>query len=182
MSRDDRPRAEPDGPDGPESAGGPGGGGRGGRPGRLRPTPPGLLTGWLVAGLVGGWLLRRVARAAGWTVPEVGWTQILLLVLVAAILGGTALATRRTVERAPIDLLPHQAVNRLALARACALVGVLLAGGYLGYAVSWLGVGSQVAEDRVLRSVLAAAAGAAVAVTALLLERACRVRSDDPAT
>ncbi|WP_084541401.1 DUF3180 domain-containing protein [Nocardioides alkalitolerans] len=173
MSRDDHPRIDADDDDRPTP---------GEQPGRLRPTPPGLLTAWLVVGLVGGWLLRRVARAAGWSVPEVSWTQILLLVLVAAILGGTAFATRRTVQRAPVDLLPHQAVNRLALARACALVGVLLAGGYLGHAVSWLGVGSQVAQERVLRGLVAAVAGAAVAVTALLLERACRVRSDDPRT
>ena len=31
-------------------------------------------------------------------------------------------------------LEPHRAVNRLVLARACALVGALVAGGYLGYA------------------------------------------------
>ena len=30
-------------------------------------------------------------------------------------------------------------MNRLVLARACALVGALVAAGYVGYAVSWLG-------------------------------------------
>ena len=34
---------------------------------------------------------------------------------------------------------PHRAVNRLVLGRAGALVGALVAGGYAGYAVSWIG-------------------------------------------
>ncbi|MFW6772779.1 DUF3180 domain-containing protein [Nocardioides sp. CPCC 205120] len=140
-----------------------------------------MLTGWVVAGLVVGWLLRRVARAAGTSVPEVSWTQVLLLALVAAILGVTAVITRREVTTARPDLLPHRAVNRLVLARACALVGALLLGGYAGHALSWVGSPSYVAEERMARAVLAALAGASVLVAALLLERACRVRSDPDA-
>ena len=47
-------------------------------------------------------------------------------------------------------LEPHQAVNRLVLARACALVGALVAGGYVGYALSWVGVDAELAGQRVL--------------------------------
>ncbi len=54
-------------------------------------------------------------------------------------------------------LEPHQAVNRLVLARACALVGALVAGGYLGYALSWLGVDAELARQRAWRSVAAGA-------------------------
>ena len=76
-------------------------------------------------------------------------------------------------------LEPHQAVNRLVLARACALVGALVAGGYFGYALSWVGVDTELGDQRMWRSVVAGLAGVAIVITALLLERACRVRSDD---
>ncbi|HEY1134863.1 MAG TPA: DUF3180 domain-containing protein [Nocardioides sp.] len=139
------------------------------------------MTTFLVVGLVIGWLLRRLGRSLGVDVPAVSWTQVLLLVLVAAILAGTAWVTHRTVERARADLPAHQAVNRLVLARACALVGALLLGGYVGHAVSWLGSASYVADERLTRSLLAAGAAAAVLVTSLLLERACRVPAEPPA-
>jgi hypothetical protein len=157
-----------DGADGPED-----------RPGRLRPTSPGTLTAWGLVGLVGGWLLRTVVVRSGGTPPIVTWAQPLALLLVAAILGATAYLTWRTVHVHHERLEAQQAVNRLVLARACALVGALVAGGYLGYAVSWVGVGTELADERVLRSAVAGLAGAAIVVTALLLERACRVRSDD---
>lgn len=148
-------------------------------PGRLRPTSAGVLTGWAVVGLVGGWLLRPVAERVRDTAPIVTWAQPLALLLVAAILGATAYGTWRTVHVHHERLEPHRAVNRLVLARACALVGALVAGGYLGYAVSWVGVDTELGDQRMWRSLIAAFAGVAVVVTALLLERACRVRSDE---
>jgi hypothetical protein len=157
-----------DGPQGPDD-----------RPGRLRPTSAAALTAWGVVGLVGGWLLRTVVVRSGGTPPIVTWAQPLALVLVALILGATAYLTWRTMHVHRQRLEPHQAVNRLVLARACALVGALVAGGYLGYAVSWIGVGTELADQRVVRSVVAGLAGVAIVVTALLLERACRVRSDE---
>lgn len=160
-----------EGPSGPED-----------RQGRLRPTSAAVLTAWAVVGLVGGWLLRTLTVRSGGTPPIVTWAQPLALVLVAAILGATAYLTWRTVHVHHQRLDPHQAVNRLVLARACALVGALVAGGYLGYAVSWIGVGTELADQRVLRSLVAGLAGLAIVGTALLLERACRVRSDDEDT
>jgi len=147
-------------------------------PGRLRPTSAGALTGWVVVGLVGGWLLHPVAERVRDTAPIVTWAQPLALLLVAAILGATAYVTWRAVHVHHQRLEPHQAVNRLVLARACALVGALVAGGYVGYALSWVGIGTELADQRLWRSLIAGAAGVAIVVTALLLERACRVRSD----
>ncbi|WP_435742728.1 DUF3180 domain-containing protein [Nocardioides sp. SYSU DS0663] len=162
----------------PGGPGDPGGPGRGDEPpGALRPTSPAVLTAWAVVGLVGGWLLNPIGDRLG-TPPLVTWPQPLALVLVAAILGSTAWVTWRQVHVRRERLEPHRAVNRLVLARACAYVGALAAGGYLGYAVSWLGVPAELAEQRAWRSGVGAVAGAAVAVTGLLLERACRVRSD----
>ncbi|GAW48791.1 MULTISPECIES: DUF3180 domain-containing protein [unclassified Nocardioides] len=146
--------------------------------GRLRPTSAGVLTGWGVAGLVGGWLLHPLTVRWRGSAPIVTWAQPLALVLVAAILGATAYLTWRTVHVQRRRLEPNQAVNRLVLARACALVGALVAGGYVGYAVTWLGNDAELAAQRALRSGIAGAAGVAIVVTAMLLERACRVRSD----
>lgn len=145
--------------------------------GHLRPVSPGALTGWLVAGLVGGWLVRRICGALGVVVPPVGWSQILVLGFAAVVLGTTAWLTRQAVRTARADLMAHHAVNRLVLARASALVGALLLGGYAGHALSWVGAASAVADERLVRSLLAALAGGAVLGAALLLERACRAGS-----
>jgi hypothetical protein len=149
--------------------------------GRLQPTSPKVLVIWGVVGLVGGWLIHAYADRRMDAAPIVTWAQPLALFLVAAILAATARATWRTVHVRKERLAPHQAVNRLVLARACAYVGVLVAGGYLGYALSWIGVTSELAGQRAVRSLIAGLGGACVVVTALLLERACRVRKDDDA-
>ena len=81
-----------------------------------------MLAAWAVVGLAGGWLLHPFAERSSGTAPIVSWLQPLALFLVAAILGVTAHATRRTVQVRRERLLPHQAVNRLVLARACAFV------------------------------------------------------------
>lgn len=147
--------------------------------GRLRPTTAGALTLWGVVGLVGGWVLHPLADRFRDTAPIVTWAQPLALVLVAAILGATAFLTWRTIHVHQQRLEPHQAVNRLVLARACALVGALVAGGYFGYALSWAGVDTELGSQRVWRSVVAGLAGIAIVTTSLLLERACRVKTDE---
>lgn len=147
--------------------------------GRLRPTTAGALTLWGVVGLVGGWVLRPLAEQVRDTAPIVTWAQPLALLLVAAILGATAFFTWRTLHVHEERLEPQQAVNRLVLARACALVGALVAGGYLGYALSWVGVDTELGSQRVWRSVIAGLAGIAIVVTSLLLERACRVKTEE---
>jgi hypothetical protein len=148
--------------------------------GRLRPMGPGALVAWALVGLLAGWLFHRVTDRGTGTPPTVSWAQPLALLLVAAILGWTAWSTRRTVQQRPRRLSPHQAVNRLVLARACAYVGALAAGFYLGYAVSWLGVDtSDLAGQRAFRSACAGVAGVLIVVGGLLLERACRVPPED---
>jgi hypothetical protein len=149
--------------------------------GRLRPTSPGVVSAWAVVGLVGGWLLRPVAERVDGTAPIVTWLQPLALLFVAAILGATAWITWRQLHVRREYLEPHRAVNRLVLARSCVLVGALVAGGYAGYALTWAGVDSELGTQRVWRSALAAAGGVAIAITAVLLERACRVPEDDGA-
>ena len=139
------------------------------------------LTVAAVLGLVGGWLLHPVAERLTGSAPVVTWLQGLVLLFVSAVLGGVAWTTRRTLDGRAPRLEPYQAVNRFVLARACALVGAAVAGGYAGYAVSWLGDGSEMAGQRLATSALAAAGGVAVVISALLLERACRVPPDGDA-
>ncbi len=138
-----------------------------------------VLAVWAIVGLVGGWMLHPIADRAG-TAPVVSWLQPLALLFVAGILGYTAYSTHRLRRQRPDLLAPHQAVNRLVLARACAFVGALVLGGYLGYALSWVGDEAELADERIWRSVAASFAGLLIVVASLLLERACRVGSDEP--
>jgi peptidoglycan biosynthesis protein MviN/MurJ (putative lipid II flippase) len=142
--------------------------------GNLRPTPVGAAVACAIVGLVGGWLLRRFGFS-----PLVGWGPVLLLFFVAAIMAATAWVTWRHVHVHRRWLEPHKAVNRLVLAKACVLAGALVAGGYAGYALSWLGVDAELAGQRVFRSALAASAGLVLSVMSKGLEFACRVHNDN---
>ena len=148
---------------------------------RLQPTSAATVGGSIMLGLVAGWLLHPAADRVG-TPPVVSWLQPIALFFVGAVLLSAALVTHRALHVRREWLEPHRAVNRLVLARACVVVGGLVAGGYAGYAVSWLGVPGELADDRIVRSLVAAAAGVVIVVGALLLERACRVRKDPDET
>ena len=147
--------------------------------GRLRTTGPALVAGWALAGLVLGRLLRPLLTELDRTAPQVGWLQVGALYLLAAALGAVALATHRALQLRRERLQPHEAVNRLVLAKACALVGALVAGGYLGYALSWVGASAELGGERIVMSLVAAAGAALTVVGSLLLERACRVSEDE---
>jgi hypothetical protein len=99
---------------------------------------------------------------------------------VAAVVAAVAWATHRSVHRRHERLQPHHAVNRLVLAKACALTGALVAGGYLGYALSWWGLtDAELAHQRMQHALVGGGSGALLVVAALLLERACRVSGPD---
>ncbi|MFC7362777.1 DUF3180 domain-containing protein [Nocardioides astragali] len=150
------------------------------RRGTLRPTSARALTACIVIGLALGWGMHPlVSRIAGRS-PLVSWTQALALVLVAGIMAFLAWHTWQTVQVRGERLEVQQAVNRLVLARACALAGSLVAAGYVGYAVGWLGDGSQYADRWILRALVAAAGACGVALASLALERACRADGDEP--
>ena len=143
-------------------------------PGRLRTTDPRVLVALALVGLVAGWGVRLLSVALGFPSPRTGWVQVGVLVLVAAVLGSVASATRR--ERPA----PHHAVNRLVLAKACALVAALMTGGYLGSALSWVGIDAETAGSRILMSLAAGLAAALAVAAALALERACRIKGGEP--
>ncbi len=143
--------------------------------GRIGPTGPATLVAAGVPGLVLGWAVRPLSLRLGYVEPGISLLSIGLLFFSAAIIGGSAYLTRRTVQRDRFALAPHQAVNRLVLAKACAVVGALLTGCYLGYALAQLGVGDPASVTRLWRACAAGLGAAAVTTAALLLEQACRV-------
>lgn len=144
--------------------------------GSLVPTPIGSLVGLAVVGGALGWGVHSVSDRVGITPPLVSWAQPLTLWLLAAILAWTAWVTWRAVQVRRTAPRSQQAVNRYVLARASALAGSLVAGGYLGYGLSWIGDPAHLADERLVRSLVAAGGAAAAVVAALVLERACRVR------
>lgn len=167
MSRDPEPPGAPEGePPEPE--------------GHVRPTSPGSLVGFAVVGLVVGWALRPLSIAWHGTAPTVGWLPVGALGMVALIVGWVAWATYRALHVRHERLESQHAVNRLVLAKSCALAGAMVAGGYFGYAFSWLGhTDAELARLRVTQAVLAGLASVLIVAGSLLLERACRVSDKD---
>lgn len=148
--------------------------------GRIRPTGPAPLVLLALVGLVVGWSLRPLSLELRGAAPVVGWVPVGALFLVAVILGAVARSTQRALHTHHLRLPAHQAVNRLVLAKACALAGAAVAGGYLGYALSWVGIADgELEQQRLVRSVLAGVAGVLIVAASLALERACRVGPGD---
>jgi hypothetical protein len=150
--------------------------------GHVRTTSPGALVAFALAGLVVGWMIRRVSFWTNRPSPSIGWVPILALLFVAVILGAVAWVTYRDLHRSGRRLQAQHAVNRLVLAKSCALAGAMVAGGYLGYALSWWHGSEGVAAERMVQSLIAAGAAVLVVVGSLFLERACRVRGGDDTT
>lgn len=156
------PRQEPEGPEGA---------------GTVRPTTPGPLVVLGVVGLFLGWAVRGLALRSDAAVPSVSWLAVAVTWFVAALIGGTAFLTWRTVHAERKRLSAQEGLARLVLGKTIARLGAFACGGFLGAAVSNLGVSGQNAQDALLRA-LVAASGAGLALAAgLLLEHACRVPS-----
>ncbi|MFZ2502854.1 MAG: DUF3180 domain-containing protein [Nocardioides sp.] len=149
----------------------------------LAPLSPAALTGFGVVGLIAGWLVRGVCERVGWVAPTVTWLQVATPFFAAAVLAAVARSTWRALQRPdqPLDFERadfQQAVSRLVLARASALIAALIAGGYAGYAVSWLWVDVELADQRALRAGLAAVGGIVMLASALFLQRSCRAPAE----
>lgn len=148
-------------------------------PGRMRPTGWRVLAGAAAIGVVLGSAVRPVAARLDEPAPTVGLLQVGALYFLAAVLVALAWHTWRTVQRGSGRLEAHQAVNRLLIAKSCALVGGLAGGAYAGYAIAFLGrLDVALGRERVVNSVAGAVACVLVIIGALALERACRTRSD----
>lgn len=148
----------------------------------LRPATLAVLA---VVAVATGWTGMRVWSTVDGGLPYVPRAAPFALLFLAAVLAGSALMMRRRVQaRRPGTPLvsPHLAVRLLVLAQASAIVGSLVTGAYVGAALFY-------AEDLDVPFRRAAAAwclgsafaGLVVVISAVWLERECRVPPDqDP--
>jgi hypothetical protein len=137
----------------------------------------------VVAALFGGlagWLLVVIANALDLIPPEVRWTAPIGLILATALLGALAYLTHQRIQVRRERVEPSRAVALLVLGKASALAGALVAGGYIGFALTFLGrLDAEAPRERVIRSAVAVVAGIALCIAGLQLERACKVPFDD---
>jgi len=155
----------------------------------MQTTRPSTLVAVLVVSAALGWTGVRIAVSVAGSLPDVPLSAPLALVFLVAVLAGGALVMRRRVQQwrpGREHVSPDLAVRLLVLAKASALAGAAVAGGYLGAAVAY-------AEDLDVpfrRSSTwwclgSTALGLVVVGTALWLERECRtppIDGDRPGT
>ncbi|MGH3423545.1 MAG: DUF3180 domain-containing protein [Nocardioidaceae bacterium] len=146
----------------------------------LRRSSPVVLTIVGAIGLIVGRGIRPVLEAVGKVPPTVGWSTPLALFFLAAVLGGLAWSTYQALHKKRMRMRSERAVRLLALAKASALVGVFVFGGYLGFGLSYIGdLDITLPRERAVRSGVACIAAALAVAAALFLERACEVPHDD---
>jgi ethanolamine transporter EutH len=138
-----------------------------------------LLALFLVGGVLGYAFVRISITIHGYA-PQIQWSSAIGLLVAASIVLVLANSTYRTLHRERRRMDAHRAVRFLLLAKASALVGAIVAGGYLGFAVNFVNqLDVHLPQERVIRSVCASIAAIVLAVAGLLLERACRIPKDE---
>jgi hypothetical protein len=142
-------------------------------------TGPGPLVIVGVVGLFVGWSIRGQSIRAGSATAGVSWLAAATAFFVAAVVGGLAYLTWRTVHRERRRLSPQQGVGRLVLGKATALLAAFGVGAYLGAAISYIGASGENTGTSIVRALVAMLAALAALTAALLLERACRVPPQD---
>ncbi len=127
-------------------------------------------------GLLVGYALVELTVRLNGLAPRVEWSAVIALLGMVALVGGLALSTHRAVQRERRRIDSQRAVNLLLLAKASALAGAIVAGGYVGFALPFLSqLDIPLPRERVIRGGCAALCALALVVAGLLLERACRV-------
>jgi uncharacterized membrane protein len=149
--------------------------------GSVKLTPLRALIVAAMFGGLAGWLLGVTTNALDLIAPEVPWTAPIGVILVTAMVGALAYSTYQRIQVRRERVEPNRAVAFLVLGKASALAGAVVVGGYLGYALLFIGrLEAAAPRDRVIRSAVTVLAGAALCGVGLLLERACKVpRQDD---
>jgi ABC-type Fe3+-siderophore transport system permease subunit len=148
--------------------------------GQVTSTPRRALVVAALFGGLAGWLLAVTTEALNVVPPSIPWSAPVGLFVVAALVGAIAWSTHQQIQVRRQRMEPQRAVAFLVLGKASALGGALVAGGYLGYALSFVGrFDADGPRDRVIHSLVAVVGGIALGVAGLLLERACKVPVDD---
>ena len=149
------------------------------RPTRVRT----LLVAAAVAAGVGFVVAQSLDAFSTAGLPRLSWITVLLLAALVAFLLLAARAVRSFVGGRRHDArLDALSVARLvAVAKAGALLGALVCGGYAGFGAYALQLlDSSPGQRRVVVAAVTALLGVAVSASALVLERACQVPPDDP--
>jgi hypothetical protein len=142
----------------------------------VRTTRPRLLAVLFLLGAAVGWSGAAILQAAGLGVSRTPWSAAGGLVFFSALLGSGAWYMYDRVHRKRRRVDSLTAVRLLALAKASAMVGSLVAGVYAGVAVRFVpDAGIPHFRDRIIRAALTAGAALLVMAAGLLLERACKV-------
>lgn len=111
---------------------------------------------------------------------RVAWSGPVTLLAAGAILTAIAYTLRQRLQVQRIRIEDRQAVAWLALGKASAVLGAVMAGGYLGFALRFLAdLAIEGPRERVLRALVAIAGAALVTFGGLWIERACEVPPDD---
>lgn len=146
--------------------------------GSILPTSFRLLVLTLIVGGVLGYALAVVSEQLSSTssAPRVQWPAVVALAAVAVANIVLAWWTYWAIHREHRRVDFHLTVTFLLFAKASSVVGAFVAGGYAGFALHFVDqLDVDLPRERVIRSIIAAVTGVAVVISALLLERACRV-------
>lgn len=150
---------------------------------RVRTTQFRLVIGLFALGAALGWTVVAFFRTGDQALPGVPWSTPGALLFFAALLGLGAWYMYDRVHRKRTGVDAVVAVRLLVLAKASAIVGALVGGGYIGFALQFVaGFDAPEGRDRVIRGLVTAATGILVVVAALILERACKVPKDKDGT
>lgn len=148
--------------------------------GPVTSTPRRALAVAALFGGLAGWLISVTTAALDVVPPGIPWTAPIGLVLVAALVGALAYSTHQQIQVRRQRMEPQRAVAYLVLGKASALAGALVAGGYLGFGLTFVSrIDADGPRERVIRSLVAMVAGLGLCVAGLLLERACKVPRDE---
>jgi uncharacterized membrane protein YedE/YeeE len=110
----------------------------------------------------------------------VPWTGPITVLVLGLVVGALAYYLHQRLQVYRIRIEPRLAVAWLAVGKAAALVGALLAGGYFGFGVRFVTqLSIEAPRERVIRSAIAVACGIGTAVAGRQVERACQVPGDN---
>jgi uncharacterized membrane protein len=146
---------------------------------RMRPTDPAMLAVTALVAAAVAWLL--ISSNYG-SIPRLPWVPPTFLLCLAIVDGILAPGIRARIEHRPgtAPVNPLVAARLVVLAKTSALAGALFGGLYAGFTlwlVTELGTLRQVSDD-LPQAALGLFGSAALVVTGLALERACRVPED----
>ncbi|MBM9464792.1 DUF3180 family protein [Aeromicrobium sp. YIM 150415] len=146
---------------------------------RARRSSALYVTVLIAVGAIVGRLIPPLAVRFEGQSPRPDWTAAVLLAAGAAVVGVLAWSTWQSLHKKKLRINADRAIQLLAVAKSCVLVGGVFSGGYAGFVLAYVGVSSELARERLLHGGAAAVAALLLLVAALLLERACQLPGDD---